>query len=331
MWSCTAPLQTPQANPPKAPRLLADWDGEPASVASSPYAGQVGTVQTSAAIAELPGYLELNQASPIVGVRPIYQPTQMSARPRPIQAVTANAAPNSSACRLCRCCGDFDSGGGFAEGQLLLARPTFADNTDGPAPHWPPWRQSSNRPKCTIGRDSNSPTEATFSRLAEFIQALRLVAQADAERQTTEHSQALAAAMRALEEAEDLVPRGSRLDADVQLTTLVSAHRTPVLKDMSLADLSPTVAAQRYYIYAEEQFAAAVGAEAGRVDRRVIRWAKSTVSSPTRSPRPSSNPKPKPRPIIKRHCWPMRATIWPPMTWPCCWRDGVRIAKLANC
>ena len=59
---------------------------------------------------------------------------------------------------------------------------------------------------------------AYFSAQNEFVRALRLISQArDAERSTTVHAQALAAGLRALEEAEDFVPRGMKVEADLDL------------------------------------------------------------------------------------------------------------------
>lgn len=103
---------------------------------------------------------------------------------------------------------------------------------------------------------------AFYSAKAEFIQALRLVAQGlDAETGGVERSRALANGLRALEEAESFLPRGSHLEADLNLATLVQAHRTPVLKDRDASDLSPLAAMHEYYNYAQEQFCLACGHE----------------------------------------------------------------------
>jgi tetratricopeptide repeat protein len=91
---------------------------------------------------------------------------------------------------------------------------------------------------------------------------LRLIAQGlDVETSGSVHSQALSDGMRALEEAEDLIPRGSRLEADIDVAVIVSAHRTPVLRGAAPADLVPAIAVDRYYAYAEEQLAVAAGGE----------------------------------------------------------------------
>ena len=73
---------------------------------------------------------------------------------------------------------------------------------------------------------------ARLAARAEFIGALRLMAEGlDTEQKTDAHSRALAAALCALEEAEDFLPGGSRLEADMDLSGIIAGHATPVLKD----------------------------------------------------------------------------------------------------
>jgi tetratricopeptide (TPR) repeat protein len=101
---------------------------------------------------------------------------------------------------------------------------------------------------------------AYFAARAESLRALRAITQSlDAQQGTREHSEALARAMRAFEEACDFAPRGSRLDAELDLPLIISGHRTPVLKSEDLAHVSPVAAQQRYMQYAQEQLAAACG------------------------------------------------------------------------
>jgi hypothetical protein len=83
----------------------------------------------------------------------------------------------------------------------------------------------------------------------------------DASHGAREHSQALAAGLRALDESDDFAPRGARLEADLDIAILIPAHRTPVLKDAVHEDVSPLVARQRYYTYAQQQLAIAGGGE----------------------------------------------------------------------
>jgi len=103
---------------------------------------------------------------------------------------------------------------------------------------------------------------AYFSARAEFIMALRLVAQAlDAERHSQLHSTALGAGLTALKEAEDFLPRGSGLEADLDLARIIAGHRTPLLHRAATAALTPLAALQGYFTFAQEQLAAAVDRE----------------------------------------------------------------------
>jgi tetratricopeptide (TPR) repeat protein len=98
---------------------------------------------------------------------------------------------------------------------------------------------------------------AHFSARSEFIQALRVVTQAlDAQSGDTTHSQALAEGLRALSEADDFAPSGSKLEADLDLANIIISHRTPVLKDQA-AHVTPLVALQQYYGFAGRRLAAA--------------------------------------------------------------------------
>jgi tetratricopeptide (TPR) repeat protein len=103
---------------------------------------------------------------------------------------------------------------------------------------------------------------ALYSARAEFIQALRTISQAlDVQTRTRVHTQALSAGLTALEEAEDFVPDGSQLEADLDVATLIGAHRTPVCKPMDKQWLLPVIVLQHYYTYAQEQLALAAGGE----------------------------------------------------------------------
>jgi tetratricopeptide (TPR) repeat protein len=63
----------------------------------------------------------------------------------------------------------------------------------------------------------------------------------------------------ALEEAEDFVASGSRLEADLDVAMLIHAHRTPACKEMDASGLLSVAALQHYYAYAQEQLALAAG------------------------------------------------------------------------
>ena len=99
---------------------------------------------------------------------------------------------------------------------------------------------------------------ATYSARAEFIQALQIIAAAlDVHRQTRAHSEALAAGLRALEEAEDFIVEGSELEAALDLRLIIDSHRTPVLQAADKHDLNAVMAIQTYYTYAQEQLSVA--------------------------------------------------------------------------
>jgi len=103
---------------------------------------------------------------------------------------------------------------------------------------------------------------AHHSARAEFIQALRLVAQGlDVEHNTSTHSAALAAGLAAIDEAEDFLPTGSRLEAQLDLPGLIAGHRTPVLKGPQSRHLTPLEALETYFTFAQEQLATAAGDE----------------------------------------------------------------------
>lgn len=106
---------------------------------------------------------------------------------------------------------------------------------------------------------------ALYSARAQFIRALRTIAQAlDVRSGDRRHSEALGAGLDALHEAEDFAPRGSRVEANLDIGTLVRGHNTPVLKNAPAEELAAVTAQQRYYTYAQEQLAvAAGGVEAG--------------------------------------------------------------------
>jgi tetratricopeptide (TPR) repeat protein len=98
----------------------------------------------------------------------------------------------------------------------------------------------------------------------EFIQVLRRLAQGkDAAAGTTEHSRALAAGLRALDEAEDFVPAGVQLEAEMNVRAVASSHRTQVLPE-GPEEVTAFEAAALYHDYAREQLAkAAAGERAG--------------------------------------------------------------------
>ena len=100
-----------------------------------------------------------------------------------------------------------------------------------------------------------------YAARSEFVQVLRRIAQAkDAATNSDAHSQALAAGLRAIDEAEDFVPDGVQVEAELDVRIVASSHRTPVLGELP-TDISPHEAVALYHRYAQEQLAAAVGGE----------------------------------------------------------------------
>ncbi len=101
---------------------------------------------------------------------------------------------------------------------------------------------------------------ALFTARARFIDALRTLAQAlDAQKGTNAHTRALAAGLRTMEEVDDFVPRGERLETDLAFRVIIDSHRTPVLKGRSIEGLTASEAQRAYLTYAQEQLAAGGG------------------------------------------------------------------------
>lgn len=103
---------------------------------------------------------------------------------------------------------------------------------------------------------------ACYSARAAIIEALRLIAEAqDAASGSTQHSQSLAAGLRALDESDAFIADRGELEADLSVAAIVSAHRTLALKGQVVESMAPLAARRAYYTYAQEQLAAAVGGE----------------------------------------------------------------------
>jgi tetratricopeptide (TPR) repeat protein len=105
---------------------------------------------------------------------------------------------------------------------------------------------------------------AFFAARTEFIQVLRRVAQAkDAAAGTNEYSSALAAGLRAMDEADDFVPAGAQLEGELDVRGVASSHRTPVLRE-SEASILPQDAVAKYHQFAQQQLSrAALDEQAG--------------------------------------------------------------------
>lgn len=103
---------------------------------------------------------------------------------------------------------------------------------------------------------------AFFSGRSAIIEALRLIAEAqDAAQGSVAHSQALAAGLRALEESDDFIAKNGDLEADLDVASIASGHRTPVLRELGAEHLAPLATRRAYYTFAQEQLAVAVDHE----------------------------------------------------------------------
>ena len=99
-----------------------------------------------------------------------------------------------------------------------------------------------------------------FAARNELIQSLRLVAQAlDVQQGTSTHTAALAAGLAALKEAEDFNSHPGRAAEAIDVAAIARGHRTPVLQQAG--GISPVVAQQQYYNFAQQQLAWAVSGE----------------------------------------------------------------------
>ena len=132
----------------------------------------------------------------------------------------------------------------------------------------PPPRRPASPALATVARRADQLVDhgtrlaerrAYFSARSEFLEALSLMAQAlDMDRGEQVHSASLAEGLRALEEAQDFVAYGSKLEADLDVTQIAKAHRTPVLEGTD-EPIAPLSALQQYYSFAQRKLAVAAG------------------------------------------------------------------------
>jgi tetratricopeptide (TPR) repeat protein len=99
-----------------------------------------------------------------------------------------------------------------------------------------------------------------FSARSELLQALQLVAQAlDVQEGNVHHAAALAAGLTALKEARDFALSSNQPDNCANASIIAGNHRTPLLRDIGSPQMSPVVAQQQYFGYAQSQFVLATG------------------------------------------------------------------------
>ncbi len=103
---------------------------------------------------------------------------------------------------------------------------------------------------------------AYYAARAQFLAAVRIVAQAlDAEHRTTLHSHALTAGLTAMQEARDFAPRPSVVEADLDVASIASGHRTPVLHGPAGQGVTPQRALESYFTFAQAKLGMAGGRE----------------------------------------------------------------------
>lgn len=103
---------------------------------------------------------------------------------------------------------------------------------------------------------------AAYAARTELIGVLRLISQAkDSREATRSRTASLAAGLRALEEAHDFMPHGAQLEAEMNLTVICAAHRTPLARELNLAAALPAKMMERYHRYAQIKLAVAVAGE----------------------------------------------------------------------
>ncbi|MFW6170912.1 MAG: hypothetical protein ACODAD_10520 [Planctomycetota bacterium] len=99
---------------------------------------------------------------------------------------------------------------------------------------------------------------AYYAARAKMIKSLRIITQAlDSQKTGKHHSEALGRAKQAFREVGDFAPRGSLLEAELDVARVISAHRTKVFQDVNVEHLTPLAVRQKYLEYAQRQFAEA--------------------------------------------------------------------------
>lgn len=160
----------------------------------------------------------------------------------------------------------------------VRVKPNFSTITPRPpAPRLVPARQipGPNPARVAVSRramalvrkgQSLAVRNAQYSARADFVQALRLIAQAQDEmRGGSQHSKSLAAGLLALEEAHDFVPSGrGRWSDQFDVQVISAAHGTPVIREQGndgeqQTEMTPWQARQKYYTFAQRKLAEAGG------------------------------------------------------------------------
>lgn len=103
---------------------------------------------------------------------------------------------------------------------------------------------------------------AHYAAREKLIEVLRMISQAkDTHSNDSSHSAALAAGLRALDEAEDFAPQGTQLEAEVEVPLVVAAHRTPIARRLKVDQAQPRQMMDLYLRYAQVKLGNAVSGE----------------------------------------------------------------------
>jgi tetratricopeptide (TPR) repeat protein len=101
---------------------------------------------------------------------------------------------------------------------------------------------------------------AVFAARAKFVEVLRRVAMAkDAAQSTTVYSEALADGLRTLDDADDFVPKGNTLEAELDVESIARSHNVQLAS--AERDVAPHEAVARYSQHAATRLAEAVAGE----------------------------------------------------------------------
>ncbi|MEO1496434.1 MAG: hypothetical protein AAFV43_04715 [Planctomycetota bacterium] len=102
---------------------------------------------------------------------------------------------------------------------------------------------------------------AMYAARHQFVAVLRRIGAAkDAAEGSDRYARALAAGLRALDEADDFAPRGDALEAELEVRAIAASHNTPVVRDAS-ADVTAHEAVAIYSRYAADKLGEAAGNE----------------------------------------------------------------------
>ena len=145
----------------------------------------------------------------------------------------------------------------------VISLPPAPDPTTQPLDFTPAIAELSKRlqPEVKAGFDLGR-SGALYAARRQFITVLRKVALAkDSLDESIVHSDALAEGLRALDEADDFVPRGEALEAELNTFAIARSHTTPIVRLSNAKRITPHQALSQYAEHASERLATAVKSE----------------------------------------------------------------------